>query len=121
MVFDWRASNDVACVVLNTNGSSGKNNKTHRYCIRSLAIQRHFEKLYSGGGDSFVCLWDLRKPDLGKPVESVVTGNFVVDVRVDCDNVFVSQQAGGKYKACLQQYSSNLLHKVSRKSVCGLF
>ena len=91
-VYDWRTSDDFAVHVLNSNGCSSKNSKTHRYCIRSLAHKHHLNRLYSGGGDSFVCLWDLRNPTMGQPVDSVATGNFVVDVRVDCDNVFVSQQ-----------------------------
>ena len=84
---------DLVVGLLNSNATK----LGHSYCIRSLAAERHGQLLYSGGGDGNVCLWDLRRNGgcAAAPLaRAAAAGSFVVDVRVDCDNVFVSYQEG---------------------------
>jgi hypothetical protein len=81
---------DLAVAVLNSNAAK----QGHSYCIRSLAYERHSSLLFSGGGDGYVCAWDVRRCDAGPTQRAAAAGSFVVDVRTDCDNVFVSYQEG---------------------------
>ncbi len=96
---------DLVVAVLNSNATK----LGHSYCIRSLACERHSRLLYSGGGDGNVCLWDLRRPEAGPTQRAAAAGSFVVDVRVDCDNVLVSYQEGH-----VQQFRRDL----SAKGLC---
>ncbi len=98
MVCDLRCGAEVVAL-LNSNAAR----RGHTYCIRSLAHEAHGGALFSGGGDGIVCRWDLRNTEQG-PMGRAMTDRFVVDVRVDCDNVFVSHQARGS----VQQFSRSL-------------
>ena len=84
-----------------TKASPGK--RAHSYCIRALATDQH--RIFSGGGDGVVCLWDLAAK--GCVLQKMEPGNFVVDVKVDMGNVFVSRLLGGG----VEQYDKNDLAK----------
>ena len=63
----------------------------HDYCIKTL--QTRGNMLYSGGGDSFLCTFDLRKENsrvqrirCGKPTKSC----FVSNLRLSGDNLFAA-------------------------------
>jgi WD40 repeat protein len=85
--------------------NDGATRKHHTYAVWSLSADASGQALVSGGGDSQVCLWDLRKNSCRHSFSASKFEGEFIRVQFDVNNVFAMSAKGEL--SVLQWNSSN--------------